>query len=163
MRNFLCHNNTTAKFGMGANPLVGKVYKCLIVCVLFITSCDIPQDSSSTFEIARKSSLKIGVVSNPPFSELEGDFSGTEIDILQQFAEAKNLKLHFSTGSESALISMLETGELHVVIGGFEKETLWKERAGLTSPYDESHVMLVQKGENRLVYELESFFNTYIK
>ena len=155
------HRHLPGKYKVSFIKLVGNFYARVIVLSLFVSSCNIPMDSRNSLEIAQDSVLKVGAVNNPPYSMVEkGVFSGTEVALIRSFAKEKKLDLKFITASESVLIEMLKTAELHIMIGGFDKKTIWQEHAGLTSPYDENHVMLVPKGENRLVYELESFFNT---
>jgi hypothetical protein len=60
----------------------------------------------------------------------------------------------------------LEEGDLDLVIGGLTAETPWSEKAGTSRPYTTStdeqgatveHVMLVPRGENRFLIELDAF------
>ena len=60
----------------------------------------------------------------------------------------------------------LKHGELDLVIGGLNDKTPWEKDAGLTRAYAESvdtrgqgrkHVMLVPKGENAFLLELDRF------
>ncbi len=132
--------------------------KLKLVLLLCLTSCVFPQDPENSYEEASKNSLLVGVVSNPPFTEVEdSSFSGSEVEMLRKFAEKEGLKISFSEGSESELVKKLEVFELHIVAGGFTKKTIWKKKAGMTVPYDKEHVFLIPKGENRLLKHLEDF------
>lgn len=132
--------------------------KWKIALFLCLTSCVFPKDPENSFETARRESLQVGVVSNPPFSKVEdGVFSGTEVRMIQEFAEKERLEISFTAGSESELVKQLENFEKHIVVGGFAKKTIWKKKAGMTAPYDKKHVFLIPKGENRLLDHLEDF------
>lgn len=132
--------------------------------LLLFCRCDFPQDPHHSFEEAKRSGLKIGVAVNPPFSVLEnGELKGTEIEILKNFAEGRNLDVSFTTATESELMEQLEKHELHLVIGGFNKKTIWNKKAGLSVPYDGKHVFLIGKGENKILFELETFIFKNLK
>ena len=84
-----------------------------------------------------------------------GTAKGSEIEILKDFARTNKLHIQFKEGSESDLIDKLKKYEIHIVAGGFEKKTLWKQEAGPTVTYDSKHLFLIPKGENRLLQKLE--------
>lgn len=132
---------------------------CCYLSLCLAVGCGIPKDSRDTLETARRLTLKVGVMDNPPYSYFDGDIArGTEVEIIKAFAEKENLEVEYVKGSETDLVSKLEKAEIAILVGGFRKNTIWEEKAGLTSPYDEDkHVILIPKGENSLVYTLESF------
>ncbi|WP_439488003.1 transporter substrate-binding domain-containing protein [Algoriphagus sp.] len=135
-------------------------YFPLSILLTCIVSCTAPKDPRKSFERATHDGLKVGVVNNPPYVSYDnGEISGSEIDMLHDFAEMENMELQFLKGSESVLIKKLEDAEIHIIVGGFSKKTSWKEKSGQTKPYDGEHVWLVPMGENRMVYVLESFFH----
>ncbi|HET8809422.1 MAG TPA: transporter substrate-binding domain-containing protein [Flavobacteriaceae bacterium] len=140
-------------------------YFPLLFLLLFFIRCDFPQDPNHSFEEAKQSGLKVGVAINPPFTFLKnGNLKGSEIELIKNFAEKKNLDLDFTIATESELIEQLEKHQLHVVVGGFDKKTIWNKKSGLSVPYDGKHVFLVGKGENKLLFELENFlFETFKK
>lgn len=131
----------------------------LILFVLFCQSCTYPQDPENSFEEAQSNRLLVGLIDNPPFVQVAKDsFSGSEVQKLKNFAKAHNLEIKFIPGTESELVEKLENYELHIVAGGFTRQTIWKQKAGYTTPYDrEDHVFLIPKGENRLLEKLEIF------
>lgn len=139
-------------------------YFPFLFLLLFFTRCDFPQDPKHSFEEAKQSGLKVGVAVNPPFTVFEnGTFKGSEIKIVEGFAKAKDIEISYVTATESELIESLEKYELHLVIGGFEKKTVWNKKSGLSVPYDGKHVFLVGKGENKLLFELENFLFETLK
>lgn len=132
--------------------------RILILTLLVMAGCTFPRDPENSFEKAQKNGLKVGVVKRPPFVNISGEnFSGSEIDLIREFAEKEHLQIEFKEGSETELLEELEKFHLHVVAGGFTKKTIWKKKAGLTAPYDSKHVLLIPKGENRLLERLEAY------
>lgn len=129
-----------------------------IFAILLISGCTYPKDPENSYQKARETSLKVGVVLNSPFTTYINDHAGgREVEMLKEFAKAEDLKIEFQEGSESDLVKKLEKYEIDLVAGGFDKKTLWKKKAGLTATYDKKHVFLVPKGENRLLQHLETF------
>lgn len=130
-----------------------------VILALLCSSCGIPRDQRDSWDRIRGESLQVGVVTNPPFSYMkeDGEAGGREIDLVQNFARAHKLETEFISGPESDLIHRLQEGEINLLVGGFSEKTIWKDSAGLSVPYGNKRVVLVQKGENRLLYELEGF------
>ncbi|MHA6280524.1 transporter substrate-binding domain-containing protein [Salinimicrobium sp. CAU 1759] len=132
--------------------------KLSILLFTVIAACTFPKDSKDSFEEARNSALKVGLTENPPYVILQGEEpKGFEVEMLREFASKEGLKVEFSKGSESELVNKLHKFELHIVAGGMDKKTVWKKEAGLTTTYDDRHVFLIPKGENRLLEHLEKF------
>lgn len=130
----------------------------VLAWLALLSACTFPKDPENSFEEAREKALLVGAVPNPPYVEITNNqFTGIEVEKLREFAERENLLIEFEKGTESELVEKLEKFELHVVIGGISKKTIWKKKAGLTLPYDTRHVFLIPKGENRLLEHLESF------
>ncbi|UOB19165.1 transporter substrate-binding domain-containing protein [Abyssalbus ytuae] len=128
----------------------------ILFVVLLLTACQVPKDPENSFSSAQKSGLKVGVVNNPPFVLVNnGSYTGPEIKLIKNFAKANKLNIQFYEGSESNLVKDLENYNLHIVAGGFEKNSLWKKRATLSKPYDKKHVLLLPRGENKLLFEIE--------
>lgn len=136
-----------------------KILWGYVILISLVVNCkDAPRDAANSYQTAQQGKLQIGVVMNPPFSAYVGDsVYGSEVTFLQKFAEEKNLKISYVLDSESDLIEKLETFDLHIVCGGFEKKTSWKKRVTPTLPYDQIHVFLIPHGENRLLQELEQY------
>ncbi|MEX0720186.1 MAG: transporter substrate-binding domain-containing protein [Balneolaceae bacterium] len=127
---------------------------------LLLNACsDFPKDPRNSLENAKATGLKVGVALNQSFTIFEDSvLSGSEIDLIREFARRNNLDVNFTIASESELISKLEKYDLHIAAGGFSKKTIWSRKVGTTLAYDGSHVLLIPKGENALVTELERHF-----
>ena len=129
----------------------------LYLLLAVLASCSFPKDSKDSLEEARRHGLKVGIVHNPPFTVYENNkASGIEVNLIEKFAKKEGLTVQYRYGSESTLIKELEDYKLHLIIGGFEKKTVWKNKAGLTTRYNDKNVLLIAKGENDLLYRLET-------
>ena len=127
------------------------------ILLALIISCSFPKDTKNSFSNARESGLLVGVVNNPPYTTYANSATGgTEVTIIQEFADKEGLPVHYTRGTESLLVKKLENHELHLVIGGFDKNTVWKDKAGISTTYNDKNVILVAPGENQLLYRLEA-------
>ena len=137
-----------------------RQFGLFILCAFFFYSCDFPKDPNNSFNDSKVYGLKVGVVNNPPYTNIfDNRFAGKEVRIIEEFAKQHELIIEYIIGSESVLIKQLEQRKIQTIIGGFNKNTVWTKHAGLTTPYDDVHVFLIPKGENRLAFELEKHFN----
>ncbi|MCP9236134.1 transporter substrate-binding domain-containing protein [Lewinella sp. JB7] len=128
-----------------------------LLVLLLIFGCDIPRDPAGSFARAQREALRVGITDNPPFVIIsDDDLHGTEITIVEEFAGANGMDIRYVMGSESSLVRQLERRELDVVIGGLEKTSVWTREVGASVPYDGRHVFLIPRGENKLLYHLES-------
>lgn len=133
-----------------------RVIYCSILLVLSF-SCGIPKDGREAFQNALQNRLMVGVVEQ---AGEERSALDAEIELVRQFGKENNMKVELIYGPETKLVSRLENAEFQLVVGGFDKETIWEEKVALSIPYDDfGHVFLIPKGENRLLFELENFIH----
>ena len=135
-------------------------YKLLFFLVLVtISSCNIPKDPERSWEDIQKNGLKVGVVINPPYTvKQDSMYSGKKIELLENLANDNKLQFSFETGNETDLTDKLAHYKIDLLIGGFTKKSIWTEKVGLTTAYDDKdHVILIPKGENKLLHFLESY------
>lgn len=136
----------------------------LLFMVLWASSCNLPKDQKESLQEAKEKGLLVGVVENPPYVRTNNEkFEGKEVEILKNFAAVQGLDVKFVEDNESELLEKLEKYELHVVIGGFEKKTIWKRKSTPTVSYDGKHVFLVPNGENRLLKKIETYIFKEVK
>jgi len=136
------------------------ISKFFICAFLLLTSCNLPKDPESSWEKAKSNDLKVGVIDNPPYTKIsENSFSGAEIDIINKFASSNDLKVTYIEGNETDLIEKLEKFKIDIIVGGFDKKTVWSKKAGISKAYDKKHVFLVPKGENNLLVKLEEYIH----
>lgn len=154
--------------------LLGVIQRLGIAALTIVLSAcaiQIPTDPDGTLDQVSGGHLRVGVTENPPWVVLpdtrrsDDAPTGTEPDLVEQFASSLDADVVWRTGSEAALVRALERGELDLVIGGFDDQTVWTQLAAMTLPYAEStgpdgtakHVMLVRMGENGFLTTLEKF------
>jgi hypothetical protein len=133
-------------------------------------SATIPSDPDDTLESVRGGTLRVGVSPNPPWTELpdgpDADPAGTEVELVEQFAESIDAEILWVPGGEEDLVGQLEHSELDLVIGGLTAKSPWSNKVALTYRYtattgprgeEELHVMAAPMGENAFLVELERF------
>lgn len=141
----------------------------LLAVALVGCGMQVPADPDGTLQRVQGGVLRVGVTENRPWVQLHdaGEPDGTEPELLEAFAERLDADVRWTTGSEAALVTALERGEIDVVAGGFLDDTPWSERGAVTRPYAErttshgveKHVMIVRMGENAMLTELETFLH----
>ena len=129
----------------------------------------IPVDPEGTLEDVRSGTISVGVSPNADFVEVSnGPLQGSEIQIIQNFAENLDAEVEWTVGGEEQLVSALENGDLDLVAGGISSKTPWAEQVGMTRPYtthvdvdgkESKIVMLVPPGENAFLFEVERFLD----
>jgi ABC-type amino acid transport substrate-binding protein len=112
--------------------------------------------------------MRVGITHNPPWTDTSssGPVTGSEVTLLEEFAESRDAEIDWVEGSEGVLADALREGDIDVAIGGFTDDTPWTEKAAVSAAYREvrndrgvmeKHVVLSRLGENRLLVELEEF------
>ena len=135
---------------------------CLFILLIIVAGCSFPKDPEDSLHEAKEAGLRVGIVEHPPYTSFKnGKATGTEVAMLEEFAKAEGLNIEYFYGTESQLIKLLEDYELHLMIGGFEKKTVWKDKAGQSTKYNSKNCFFVAKGENELLYRLESYLLKY--
>ncbi|WP_458113075.1 transporter substrate-binding domain-containing protein [Arthrobacter sp. R1-13] len=142
----------------------------LLCTLLLLPACvqTMPADPEGTLERVTGGTLRVGVTDNGDWVSVQPtrEPEGSEPELIRQFAGRLGASIEWSAGSEQVLANVLKHGELDVVIGGLDAHTPWEKHAGLTMPYTESkdergethkYVMLVRKGENAFLLELDKF------
>ncbi len=142
----------------------------LATLVLALGGCaaSIPADPEGTLAEVTGGTLRVGATDSGEWVQVEPgvDATGVEARLAERFATTIDAEVQWVQGSEHELVELLKHGELDLVIGGFADDTPWTRDAGTTRPYAETvdargntvkHVMLVRKGENAFLLELDRF------
>ena len=141
----------------------------LLVLLLALTGCSghYPADPHGTLEHVTDGELRVGVSHSPPETDLgPNPPTGTEVDLVRQYAETVSAHVTWTPGGEEDLVKQLKNGHLDLVIGGLTKDSPWDTEVGITRGYAEStdefgdtrkHVMAVRNGENAFLMDLEAF------
>lgn len=126
-----------------------KQYIIAVLIPLILISCGFPNDPEDSWKNAQEQGLLIGVTDSKQ--------KEAEMHLIKSFCKANSLEPLFIEDTETALSKKLKHHKLHLVLGGFDKKTVWTERVGITKPYDGTHILLIAPGENKLLYELERY------
>lgn len=140
-----------------------------LLTTLLLVGCSlqIPTDPEGTLDRVSGDVLRAGASVHGDLVENDdGSVSGSEAELVEEFAESVDAEVEWSIGGEEQLVGKLKTGDLDLVIGGITDESPWAEEVGMTRGYtgidgaaDESLVFLVPPGENRFLSELERFLD----
>jgi ABC-type amino acid transport substrate-binding protein len=141
----------------------------LLAASLFLAGCQpYPADPDGTLDRVTGGVLRVGASPNGEWVRVSGssDPEGREAELVREFAAKLEARVEWTVGTEYVLAEAVKHGELDLVIGGLDDKTPWEKHAGLTRGYTEStdergdkhhHVMLVGKGENAFLLELDKF------
>src|SRR5436305_13448737 len=108
-----------------------------VMLALLAASCALPRDPEKTSErIASTHELRVGVSDNPPWTIVRPGSAPTGIEpaLIRRFAAGQRAHVIWFGGGETPLVDKLKDGQLDVVAGGFDKQTQWKTKAGVTQP-----------------------------
>lgn len=141
--------------------------RTLAAVTLVLTGCtQIPADPDSTLAGVRDAGvLRVGASPSAGRVEIDGgEVSGTEAELVEEFAEQLGVDVAWVPGGEQELVVAVEEGELDLMVGGLALDSPWAERVSLTRPYGDGtlgaepteFVMAVPLGENAMLAELEA-------
>lgn len=140
-----------------------------LMLTLALSGCasDFPADPEGMLDRVSGGTLRVGITPNGEWTDVtdEGETSGIEVDLLEDFAATIDAEIAWVEGSEERLFTQLHDGALDMVIGGFTDKTPWIHKAAITKPFTEvstsegpeKHVMATAMGENAFLLELERF------
>ena len=143
-----------------------------LIAIVALTGCGltIPSDPSGTLDRVEGEVLRAGASLDPGAVDREGARATGEIAArIEGFAREHDARVEWVFGSEETLVRLLESAALDVVIGGMTADTLWSASVGVSRSYPglttqggRELVFLVPMGENRLLAELETYFDTQV-
>ena len=96
----------------------------------------------------------------------DGAVSGSEVELLTDYAETIDAEVEWVPAGENTLAAMMREGQLDVVVGGLASDVPWTSEIAATRPYttttgpDGAEVKIVvgvQPGENALMTDIERF------
>lgn len=147
----------------------GTAIAMCIGAVLVLAGCGlhVPADPNGTTARVEGSVLRAGAVPEPGLVEVVRDEpAGPLVDMVDDFAREHDASVDWTVGGEEMLVTLLEEGELDLVVGGITAQTPWADRAAVTRGYPQLDgadgreiVMLVPLGENRFLSEVEMFLD----
>jgi len=104
--------------------------------VLGTAGCDLPRDSSGTLDRVRHGTMRVGVVTNPPWvTDSAAPATGVEQQLVQELAARVNARVEWVRRPEAELLLALHKRELDLVIGGLTSSVPWQKQVAFTKPY----------------------------
>jgi polar amino acid transport system substrate-binding protein len=156
-----------------ATRLAGAALVAVLATALSLTGCSsgYPADPQQTFDDVSGGTLSVGVVHHPPYVDASGaEPTGTEVDLIEDFARLVGAEIEWTVSGEEALMTALEARDLDLVAGGLTDQSPWTTHASLTRSYAQDSgpdgktaklVMAVPLGENQMLGELERFLDEH--
>lgn len=153
-----------------SSRLRGLLVAVVVTAALAGCGISVPADADGTLRSVIGDELRVGVSADEGLAEVSVETpAGPLIDLTSSFAESLDAEVEWTIGSEETLVTMLEEGELDLVVGGFTDQTPWVDRVGVTRGYPgidgadgRPIVMLVPLGENAFLSELEEFLDAEV-
>jgi polar amino acid transport system substrate-binding protein len=117
--------------------LAGGIWLAALL-TLSSAGCGLPRDPMGTLERVRGGEMRVGVVPNEPWTEMDGGPSGVEVELIEDFAGELGAEAVYVRGTTPDLLQAARQGEVDVVIGGFTDDSPGvreQKEAGITRPY----------------------------
>jgi polar amino acid transport system substrate-binding protein len=117
-------------------PLATLAILAGFAIALGVAGCDLPRDSSGTLDRVRHGTMRVGVVTNPPWASDSGaPAPGVEQQLVQELAARVNARVAWVRRPEAELLLALHRRELDLVIGGLTSSVPWQKEVAFTKPY----------------------------
>lgn len=142
-------------------------------------ACHLPRDADGTLDRVRGGTLRVGVVSAPPWvADSAGALGGVEVRLVEDLARTLGARVTWARRREAELFEALHRRELDLVIGGLTAEEPWGKEVAFTHPYlvdtvgvdltpgtvtrtiVREHVLAAPPGENAWLVHVERFLRT---
>jgi polar amino acid transport system substrate-binding protein len=116
----------------------------ILIYLLSLAACDdYPRDPKGSLKEVENQVLKVGAAEFVPWITFDdGKVTGTEAELVEQFARSLGAKVEWIKGSEGLLMNMLEANELHLVVGGITADSPWARHVALTRPYHKQQYVI---------------------
>lgn len=128
----------------------------IIAALAMLAGCYFPDDPKNTLAtIERQGAVKVGVLAEP--------LPEADAKVIARFAKSLGVRTDYVSGPAHALLAGLEKGNIHLLAGDIPEDTPMASHAALSNPYpprvklpgrSEKRVLLLRKGENRLLLRL---------
>ena len=130
----------------------------LLFALPLLVACDgYPRDPKGSLREAQNETLKVGAAEFPPWVRWQNDsVSGTEAELVEQFAHSIGAQVEWIKGSEGMLMRMLEAHELHLVVGGITADSPWRQYVAFTRPYRKQQYVICSTDQNQSPQDIKN-------
>ena len=128
----------------------------VVLAVLVVAGCQIPQDPGETLERVRGGTMRVGISEHDPWVKLDGpEPGGVEAELVRRFADRLDSGVKWTRGSEAELIDALHERQLDLVIAGLHAKLPWKKEVAFTRPYYAVQSVIAVPPGHDIRYDLE--------
>lgn len=108
----------------------------VLALATLIGACDLPRDAGGTLNRVRHGTMRVGVVTNPPWANDSGAAaSGVEAQLAKELATRLDAKVTWVRRPEAEMLLALHERELELVIGGLTSSVPWQKEVAFTRSY----------------------------
>lgn len=133
----------------------------LIAMMLVLAACGSDESeegaTSGTTGGTEGETYKVGIdTTYPPFEfEVDGEYTGIDIDLIKAIAENQGFEIEFSPMDFGGIIPALQAGQLDVAIAGMSITDERKQVVDFSDPYFDAGLSLVVAEDNNDITALE--------
>ncbi|MDQ3528546.1 MAG: transporter substrate-binding domain-containing protein [Actinomycetota bacterium] len=111
--------------------------------VVLLVGCGLPRDPAGTLARVEASSLRVGVVSNPPWADFsDGEPTGIEVELVNQLASELGTDVQWRPGPEADLFAALEVRAVDLLVGGLTADDPFVASSAATRPYTTTRLVV---------------------
>lgn len=128
-----------------------------VLCVagLALGGCSLPKDPEGTSAAVEGAVLRVGL--------LQPELDDADRRAVEAVAQAFDAAPRLVRGAAHDLVARLESGDIHILLGGLPKNSPFSEKASFSRPFGEvmvggerrERVLAVRKGENGFLTRIE--------
>lgn len=132
----------------------------LIALLLVIAACgsdESEEDPTNEDGGSDTKTYKVGIdTTYPPFEfEVDGEYTGIDIDLIKAIAESQDFEIKFSPMDFGGIIPALQADQLDIAIAGMSITDDRKKVVDFSDPYFEAGLSLVVAADNSEITSLE--------
>lgn len=127
----------------------------LCLALLALGGCSLPKDPEGTSAKVQGKVLRVGLLQPEP--------DEADREAIKTIARAFDAEPQLVGGAAHDLVARLESGAIHVLVGGIPKDSPFSKKVGLSRPFGKvdvggktkKRVLAVRKGENGFLVRIE--------
>ncbi|MFC0274755.1 transporter substrate-binding domain-containing protein [Metabacillus herbersteinensis] len=128
----------------------------LLILTLLLAACGTAEEGNTSGEGEEKV-YKVGIdTTYPPFEfEVEGEYTGIDIDIINAIAENQGIEIEFNPMDFGGIIPAMQANQLDVAIAGMSITDERKKVVDFSEPYFDAGLSLVVDKENTEITSID--------
>ena len=133
-----------------------KLVSLLLILTLLLAACGTAEEGNTSGEGEGKV-YKVGIdTTYPPFEfEVDGEYKGIDIDLINAIAENQGIKIEFNPMDFGGIIPAMQANQLDVAIAGMSITDERKKVVDFSEPYFDAGLSLVVDKENTEITSID--------